>query len=203
VNDKRSESVLNVPNQLSAARLVLAIVVFVLVPLQLYLAAMVVFLIAASTDWIDGYWARKYDQVTQLGRIFDPLVDKIIVCGTFIFLVAEPESGVHAWMAAVVIGREMVITVIRSFLEQEGKDFSAKWAGKLKMFLQCAAVVASLLALQYGNDAAKTWYGAAGTPRWLFLTLNVLVYTAVLSTIYSGLGYAVAAARLLRSNPDS
>ena len=65
-----------------------------------------VFVVAASTDWIDGWWARKYGQVTKLGRIFDPFVDKIIICGTFIFLAAEwPASRVGeltptAWKAA-------------------------------------------------------------------------------------------------------
>ena len=64
--------VLNVPNTLTAIRFLLSIVVFVLIPLEQYFAAMIVFIIAASTDWIDGWWARKYNQVTKLGRIFDP-----------------------------------------------------------------------------------------------------------------------------------
>ena len=64
---------------------------FALIGLHFYLAAMIVFVIAASTDWIDGYYARKYGQVTKLGRMFDPFVDKIIICGTFIFLAAETE----------------------------------------------------------------------------------------------------------------
>ena len=87
-----SNDVFNVPNQLTFARLVLAIVVFALIPLQLYLAALIVFVIAASTDWVDGYYARRFNQVSKLGRIFDPFVDKFIICGTFIFLAAEPGS---------------------------------------------------------------------------------------------------------------
>ena len=82
---KPTNDVFNIPNQLTAARFVLSIVVFVLIPLQIYLAALIVFVVAASTDWIDGYYARKYGQVTKLGRMFDPFVDKIIICGTFIF----------------------------------------------------------------------------------------------------------------------
>ena len=70
-----------------------------------------------STDWLDGYWARKYGQVTTLGRILDPFVDKIIICGTFIFLAAVPGSRrVAAWMAVVVVGRELLVTALRSFL---------------------------------------------------------------------------------------
>ena len=68
------------------------------------------FIVAASTDWVDGYWARKYGQMTQLGRILDPFADKMIICGTFIFLAAAPQlpdgtpaSGVVAWMATVIL----------------------------------------------------------------------------------------------------
>jgi len=190
----------NVPNVLTAARLLLAIVVFVLLAMdrELYIPAMIVFLVAASSDWVDGYWARKYGQVTQLGRIFDPFADKIIICGTFVFLAAEPGSGIYAWMAVVIIGREMLVTVLRSFLEQQGKDFSAKMPGKLKMVFQCVTVVASLLALHVGGDA--TWYGAAGEPAWLFYVLTASVWTAVVLTIYSGVGYIIAAARLMRAS---
>ena len=133
MNQPAQSTIWNVPNSLTAVRFLLSIVVFVLIPLDLYIPALIVFIIAASTDWVDGYWARKYGQVTQLGRIFDPFVDKFIICGTFIFLVAERSSGIHAWVAVLVTMREMGVTVIRSFLEQQGKDFSAKWAGKWKM----------------------------------------------------------------------
>ena len=86
------EQIFNVPNQLTAVRLALSVVLFVLLPLEFYLAGLVVFVIAASTDWVDGYYARKYGQVTTLGRILDPFVDKIIVCGSFIYLAAvRPE----------------------------------------------------------------------------------------------------------------
>jgi len=179
----------NVPNQLTALRLLLSIVVFVLIPLQFYTSAMVIFIIAASTDWIDGYWARKYGQVTKLGRMFDPFVDKIIICGAFILLAAEPESGIRAWMAVVVVGREMLVTALRGFIEQSGGDFSAKMAGKLKMVFQCVAVVASLVALKQGGSPL---------PEWLFWTLHVSVWIAVLSTVYSGIGYLAAAMKYLR-----
>ena len=179
----------NVPNQLTAARLLLSIVVFVLIPLKMYVPAIVVFLIAASTDWVDGFWARKYGQVTKLGRVFDPFVDKIIICGAFIFLAAEPNSGIAAWMAVVVVGREMLVTALRGFIEQSGGDFSAQMAGKLKMVFQCVAVVASLLVLTYATDAV---------PQWLRITLLISVWVAVLSTVYSGVGYVSAAARFFR-----
>ncbi len=189
-----SNTILNVPNVLTTARFVLSIVVFVLIPLGQYLAAMVVFLIAASTDWIDGWWARKFNQVTKLGRIFDPFVDKIIICGTFIYLAAERGSGITPWMAVVVVGREMLVTAIRGFIEQQGGDFSAQMAGKLKMVFQCAAVVASLLALHHFQAAADN---SGALPTWLYWSLHVSVWLAVILTVYSGLEYVVAAARIL------
>lgn len=193
-------AILNVPNVLTSVRLVLSIVVFVLIPLKLYLPALVVFSIAASTDWVDGYWARKYGQVTKLGRMFDPFVDKIIICGTFMFLAAEqyaageksPEQfyGIAPWMAVVVVGREMLVTALRSFIEQSGGDFSANFAGKLKMVFQCIAAGTSLVALMYFARDPE-----ASLPPWLFWTMSVSAWVAVLSTIYSGVGYLFAAAK--------
>ena len=184
-------SVWNVPNQITAVRLLLSIVVFVLIDFDYYLAATVCFIVAASTDWIDGYWARKYNQVTQLGRIFDPFVDKIIICGIFIYLAVEYRdgaiggSGIAPWVAVVVMGREMLVTVLRSVIEGSGGDFSANMAGKWKMVFQCVAAVASLVALQLGADQ----------PTWLTWTLWISVWLAVLSTLYSGGIYVLAAAR--------
>jgi CDP-diacylglycerol--glycerol-3-phosphate 3-phosphatidyltransferase len=197
VTAQSSNTILNVPNVLTAVRFLLSIVVFILIPLGQYVAAMIVFLIAASTDWIDGWWARKFNQVTKLGRIFDPFVDKIIICGTFIFLAAEwPTSGIAPWMAVVVMGREMLVTAIRSEIEGRGGDFSAKMMGKLKMVFQCMAVVASLLALRHWQ-LAPPGSTATALPTLLFFALQASVWLAIISTVYSGLEYVVAAARIL------
>ena len=80
----------NLPNQLTFLRLMLSVVLFCFIAWEYYLTSLVLFIIAAGTDWLDGYFARKYSQVTTLGRILDPFADKVIVCGTFIFLVAVP-----------------------------------------------------------------------------------------------------------------
>ncbi len=193
-----SPAILNVPNVLTTIRFVLAIVVFVLIPLEHYLAATIFFVIAAGTDWIDGWWARKFEQVTKLGRIFDPFVDKIIICGTFIFLAAEAGSGILPWMAVVIMGREMLVTAIRGFIEQQGGDFSAQMSGKLKMVFQCVAVVASLIALRHDQLAGTP---TAALPGWLTWTLHVSVWLAVVSTVWSGLEYIVATARILGRKP--
>ncbi len=180
----------NVPNQLTSLRLVLSIALFALIGFEYYRISLILFIIAASTDWLDGYWARKYNQVTSLGRILDPFVDKIIICGTFIYLVAIPDSGVTAWMATVVVGRELLVTALRSYLEGEGADFSANMAGKLKMLLQCIAAVAVLYALSFQEGER---------PDWLRWTVAVSVWAAVLLTLYSGLIYIQRAIQLLRA----
>lgn len=199
--------VFNVPNQLTALRFILSIVLFVIIEQRHYLAAMYVFIVAAGTDWLDGYYARKYGQVTTLGRIFDPFVDKIIICGTFIFLAAIPGSGLVAWMAVVVVGREMLVTALRGYIEQHGGDFSASMSGKLKMVFQCAAAALSLYSLTWPTPVPAPDYGpfysllpvaAWGRPEWLVWSLAAAVWLAVASTIYSGVGYIIAAVRILR-----
>lgn len=203
-----ANKVLNVPNQLTFARFVLAIVVFVLLPLGYYLSSLILFTIAATTDWVDGYWARKYDQVTKLGRMFDPFVDKIIICGTFILLAADQHQqhfvaahiGIAGWMAVIVMGREILVTAIRSHIEQSGGDFSARWSGKCKMVFQCMAAMSALLAMHL---TAESKTPAEELPHWLFWTFGVFVWLAVLATIYSGAEYVRAAIALLRSGGDS
>ena len=105
----------NIANQVTAARLVASGLLFVTLHFAnltdgriWYLVSMVLFLLAAATDWLDGYLARSRNLVTQLGRILDPLADKIIICGTFVFLSANAGSGVPAWMTVVVICRELM-----------------------------------------------------------------------------------------------
>ena len=203
--DRPSSTVWNIPNQITAVRLVLAIVVFVLIPLENYLLAMVLFSIAAATDWMDGYWARKYNQVTRLGRVFDPFVDKVIICGTYILLAANGNQqqfghwGIVGWMAVVVVARELLVTVIRSQIEKEGGDFSAKWAGKWKMGFQCGAVIATLLALYLTRTSSQPIEDLAD---WLKWSMAGFVWLSVASTIYSGAVYLLAGSRIMRASPD-
>ncbi|MBM3968966.1 MAG: CDP-diacylglycerol--glycerol-3-phosphate 3-phosphatidyltransferase [Planctomycetes bacterium] len=184
--DRRS---LNVPNFITLARLVLAVVLFAMISLgSSWVGATIMFIVAAATDALDGYIARKYGLVTTLGRILDPFADKIIICGAFLFLVAQPKSGVTAWMALIVFGREMFITSLRAFLEQHGRDFSAVWSGKIKMALQCVAVAVSLLSM----DARF-----AGV-EFIWLR-DVILWATVAATAYSGVEYTYRAYRMLRA----
>lgn len=176
----------NVPNQLTAIRLLLSIVVFCLIAWQQFSSAFVLFVVAASTDWVDGFYARRYGQVTKLGRIFDPFVDKIIICGTFVFLSADTaRSGIPAWVTVVVMGRELLVTALRSVVEQSGGDFSAKTVAKWKMLFQCVAAGASLVALAKG--------GVDQAPSWVVWTLTAAIWIAIATTVYSGLQYVAVA----------
>ena len=190
---KQPSSALNVPNLLTTARLVLSVIMFVLIALEFYLAGMIVFIIAAGTDWVDGYWARKYGQITVLGRILDPFADKVIICGSFIFLVAVPQMtttpwALQAWMVVVVVAREMLVTMLRGIIEKQGGDFSARWSGKYKMVLQCVAVGTSLFYLSYSEPSVQA-------PAWCLWLMLLSIWSAVVMTVYSGLVYIVAAIR--------
>ena len=179
---------LNLPNQITAIRLVVSTIVFILIPLNYFGAALVAFCVAAGTDWLDGYLARKHNIITKLGRILDPFADKILICGVFILLGAVPESQISAWMAVVVVGRELLVTALRSFMEQQGSDFSAQMAGKLKMVLQCVAVIISLVLLSLATHTPPSWLGPLA---------RIAAWVAVVSTVYSGIGYVITAVRLV------
>jgi CDP-diacylglycerol---glycerol-3-phosphate 3-phosphatidyltransferase len=196
--DVRS-TIFNLPNQLTSLRLLLSVVMFFFIAWQSYLTSFVLFIIAAGTDWLDGYYARKYGQVTTLGRILDPFADKVIVCGTFIFLISIPvmnevPGGLRAWMVVVIVGRELLVTALRSFIEDRGSDFSAKMSGKLKMVLQCIAAGTCLFYL-HGNRSQFVY-----THDWVWWVLVAFVWSSVVLTVYSGLVYIAVAVRLLRKD---
>lgn len=181
---------LNLPNLITITRLGLSCVLFGLISVgDLWLTCTVLFVVAASTDFLDGYYARKLGQITILGRILDPFVDKIIVCGAFIFLISEPTSGVNAWMAIIVVGREMFVSTLRGLLEQMGLDFSANWVGKIKMIGQCVAVTVALgfLALPVVLQSASN----------IILARDVILWGVTLFTAWSGLSYVLRAAQAL------
>ena len=199
-----SKRIVNVPNLVTIARLALSIVLFVLLAQEEFAASLAVFAVAAGTDWVDGYWARKYGQVTQLGRVLDPFADKLIVCGAFVFLAGGPQlidgtiaSGIPAWVAVLVMARELGVTALRSFIEAGGGDFSAKWAGKWKMLLQCLAIGWSLVRLFYFDVETHTWmYG--GPPSWMEYGFAAVLWAAIFLTAYSGLSYVWDAIRWFR-----
>ncbi len=185
-----SDRILTVPNLLSLVRLVLAIVFFVAVEQGRQVPAFWLFVVAASTDWMDGWYARRYGQVSRLGRIFDPLVDKVIVCGAYVILAAAG-TAIAPWMAVVVVVRELMVTAIRAEMEKAGHDFSAGMSGKLKMVLQCLAIALVL--------ADRAWPGLAAGGVTVAAAANWAAWAAVAATIWSGVEYLVAARPLVTS----
>src|SRR5438132_52557 len=190
-------SVFNLPNQLTTSRLVLALLLFVLISSGSWLWSLVVFAAAAVTDWLDGYLARKQGLSSTLGRNLDPLVDKVLICGAYIFLLPYGlrEGWLVPWMVTVIMARELIITSLRSFLENRGAVFGADWLGKIKMGLQCAALF-GIFAYLYLQEQ-----GVPGDVDGFFaLARDVLIYAMLAATAVSGLQYLWRAALLLREN---
>ena len=194
---------MNLANQVTLGRLGLSAVYFVLLavaaakgqgaPPLLLDAAFGLFIIAAVTDAVDGYVARRYGMVTSFGRVADPFVDKVLVCGSLVFLCAVegPQRLLPAWIVVCVLAREFAVHGIRSQAEAQGRDFGATWWGKHKMVLQCFAVGGLLLDWGRLHDAA-----------WLETLNRVLVWVMLVSTLASGAAYAWQARSVLRMRSD-
>ncbi len=210
MNGKRDQpaasQIWNIPNRISLVRLGLSVLLFAAITLESYVAAFILFVIAAGSDWIDGWWARRYGQITQLGRILDPFCDKILICGTFILLAVSMRdlaipwyAKIAGWMAVVVMAREMLVTALRGFMEQTGRDFSAKLAGKIKMWLQSIAAGAGLMALVVAQRSE-----GGGLPNWLIAVLAIFIWSMIASTLQSSIGYIRSAWQVLcQSEPNS
>ncbi|MBX9680643.1 MAG: CDP-diacylglycerol--glycerol-3-phosphate 3-phosphatidyltransferase [Gemmataceae bacterium] len=188
---QKQPSPFNLPNQLTAARLVLGIVLFVLIEMAQWRWCTIVFAVAAFTDWLDGYLARKMNLGSTLGRNLDPLVDKVVICGAYIFLTAVPDSGLTPWIATVVVSRELIITGLRTFMENIGANFGADMLGKIKMTLQCAALFAVFVVFDLRN-ADQT------LDPTLKQTRDILIWAMLAATAFSGLQYLWRAFALLR-----
>jgi CDP-diacylglycerol--glycerol-3-phosphate 3-phosphatidyltransferase len=190
------EPLLNVPNLLSFARIPLAVVLFICIVQEQWLLGLIVFVVACATDWVDGWWARRYGPLTLVGRNLDPLADKILVCGAFIYLIRVNDAGIEPWMVVVVVGRELAVTGIRGMVEATGKKFGADWFGKLKMGLQCAVLIGVLLILWLKTLEAD------GLLEFLKHVQFALLWAMLLATIGSGAQYVVKAVRLLSGTTE-
>jgi CDP-diacylglycerol--glycerol-3-phosphate 3-phosphatidyltransferase len=158
-----------------------------------WLAGLIVFLVATATDWLDGWWARKYGPLTLVGRNLDPLADKVLVCGAFIYLIPVEQAGILPWMVTVVVCHELLVTGIRGMVEAAGKKFGADWFGKLKMALQCAVLIGVFLIAWL-----RTLGGTSDALAVLEPVQLVLLWAMLAATVGSGIQYVVKAARLLR-----
>jgi len=143
----------NLPNYLTLVRIFLVplLVVVLLTPytekwfgIQSYVLAIAIFLVASFTDILDGHLARRRKQVSKIGALLDPIADKLLVSAALIVLVEKHLAP--AWAVVVILGREFVVTGLRSVAATEGIVISAQKVGKLKMWFQCIAIVALLVA---------------------------------------------------------
>lgn len=177
---------MNLANKLTISRIIL-IPIFMIVLLNRiqfgeYIAA-VIFIIAASTDGLDGYIARKRKEITNLGKLMDPLADKLLIAAALVTLVEMTE--ISAWVAVVIIGREFFVTGLRSVAAAEGVIIAASKLGKIKTVTQIVAISAILL-----NDFPLSL---------LNITFGkYAIYIAVFFTIWSGIDYYIKARRSLR-----
>ncbi|MGP4040233.1 CDP-diacylglycerol--glycerol-3-phosphate 3-phosphatidyltransferase [Gracilibacillus sp. D59] len=182
---------MNIPNQITLSRIML-IPFFILllsypfdwglwnvadqsIPIS-HLVAVIIFAIASATDWLDGYYARKHQLVTNLGKFLDPMADKLLVSAAFILSVALEMAP--AWVVIIIISREFAVTGLRLVAAGEGIVLAAGQLGKLKTVLQILAIIFLLL--------HNIPFSAFGLPMD-----SILLYAALIITIVSGVEYFV------------
>ncbi|MBQ1352328.1 MAG: CDP-diacylglycerol--glycerol-3-phosphate 3-phosphatidyltransferase [Firmicutes bacterium] len=167
---------MNLPNKLTLLRIILVPVFIVVLMTGHYYISAVIFVVASLTDMLDGKIARKYDLVTDFGKLMDPLADKLLVMSALICLVQL--GDIPGWMAIVILGREFAITGLRTVAASSGVVIAAGWTGKIKTVLQMIAVVLILLR------------------NWPFVYLGIpmdqiVLWAAVVMTIVSGAEYII------------
>lgn len=169
---------MTVANIITVIRIILVPIFLVILLTELdnkEIIAFIVFLIASITDAVDGYYARKLNQITELGKFLDPLADKLLIVGALLALVHQ--DIVAAWVAAVIIMRELFITGFRFYFMVTDSTFSASWIAKKKTLFQIISI--SLLIL----------YPKLPHPELMYQIGTWVLYFAMALTIYSGVEY--------------
>ena len=174
---------MNLPNSLTAVRIFLVpLLVVVLLTkfegrlifgVRKELIGAAIFGIASLTDWLDGYLARRRQQVTTFGQLMDPLADKLLITAALVSLVQMDLAP--AWMVAVILGREFAVTVLRSIAYARGVTISASPLGKFKM----ASQVVAILLLILGRDHLQGF----------FVLGQIALWVVVVAAVVSGLDY--------------
>ncbi len=179
MENPRGLKALNFPNTLTLARILL-IPIFIMSVVSSFeyslLFATAVFLTASATDALDGYIARRHSQVTTIGRLLDPVADKLLIMAA-LFLLVDMDR-VAAWVAIIIVGREFSVTALRSLAASQGLVLGADITGKYKMILQIVAIVFLLL-----QDESIT---VADLHMWGSLCL----YASLILALISGIQYA-------------
>jgi CDP-diacylglycerol--glycerol-3-phosphate 3-phosphatidyltransferase len=175
------------PNSLTLFRIVAVplIVILLMFPNRLCaLIAALLFSAAAITDYLDGFFARKRGLVTNLGKVMDPVADKLLVSSAFVMLASL--GWVPAWMACIIIGREIAVTGLRNIIAEKGEDVSASKLGKYKTGFQIAAIIPLIIHYPlFGINVQKV--------GWVFL------WGALVFTIWSGADYFIKFRKLLQT----
>jgi CDP-diacylglycerol--glycerol-3-phosphate 3-phosphatidyltransferase len=177
---------MNIPNTLTVLRVLLVpvlVVVFYLPFKNHLLVAAAVFAIAAVTDWLDGYLARRLGQTTKFGAFLDPVADKLMVAVALVLLVERHDTILFTLAACVIISREIVISALREWMAELGERASVavSYVGKVKTAFQMVAIV-GLLAINPATDES-----------WLLALCYLLLYTAAVLTLWSMVIYLRAA----------
>lgn len=165
--------------------------------------ALVLFCLASVTDFLDGYIARKYNQVTDFGKFVDPLADKLLVTAALLIFI---EKGIFpAWMVFIVLAREFIITSLRNVAAAKGKVLAASWTGKVKTCVQIAGIIIDFFVLilisgnlEDMNTAIASSIGVIGGADGPTAVLtagfgipNIVAWVVTLVTIYAGIDYVV------------
>jgi CDP-diacylglycerol--glycerol-3-phosphate 3-phosphatidyltransferase len=174
------------PNQLTLFRIaaVPIIIILMLFPNRIctFIAALL-FSAAAITDYLDGFLARKRGQVTTLGKVMDPVADKLLVSSAFIMLASL--GWVPAWMACIIIGRELAVTGLRNIIAEKGEDLSASNLGKYKTGFQIAAIIPLMIHYPFWGLKVQ-------------VIGNLFLWGALVFTIWSGADYFIRSRGLLQ-----
>ncbi len=194
----------NLPNAITISRLILTAIFVMAVGFPGtagFAVALAAFSVAAATDWLDGYLARKLGLVTPLGKLLDPLADKILVCAAFVYFSAQPPAGYHApvWVTCVIIAREFLVTGLRQIAVEAGQVLAADRLGKWKTTFQLTYCITGLVWLTFSsveNPALPgRWLRDLATPGgWL---MQLSLWGAVALTLISGGNYVWSSRKLL------
>jgi len=184
---------MNLPNQLTVSRFVLTgaflAAMFISFPYN-KTVALVFFVMASITDWLDGALARKYQLITNFGILIDPLADKILTCSAFIAFVGS--GYLPAWMVVVIVARELAITGLRLLAASKNLVLAAERFGKHKTISQIVAIIAILVLVSYEQwgSVGRAVFGFPifGTP-WVAGFAAIAKWTAVGLTLFSGVVY--------------
>lgn len=176
---KRSPKILNLPNLITGSRFILSgCLMLLLLQEQTTTTALIswlVFSIAAGSDWIDGYFARKYESITVLGKLMDPLADKVLVTTALVMLI--PTGKIPAWLALIILCREIIITGLRGIASSAGIVVGANTLGKWKSIIQYIGLGTLIFPL-----------GVLPIP-YLHQIGLAIVYVALVLTLWSGFVY--------------